>query len=115
MPSSARKKNADHAKGVKVLCEKLGIPFYASFGTARKMDWLEHPLWSCIYDDKTESIGKLAVLPFVFPHDAEAPMYSVSLHDALPICGDTLKKILNLETESPGSRRRHTPRREPGL
>src|SRR6185437_12932332 len=28
------------------------------------------------------------------------------------IRGDTLKKILNLETESPGSRRRHTPRRE---
>lgn len=69
--------HADHAKGVKVLCEKLGIPFYASFGTARKMDWLDHPLWRCIYADKTESIGKLAVLPVVVPHDAEEPMQFV--------------------------------------
>lgn len=69
--------HGDHAKGVQVLCEQLGIPFYASFGTARKMGWLDHPLWRCIYADKTESLGKLAVLPVVVPHDAEEPMQFV--------------------------------------
>lgn len=69
--------HGDHAKGVQVLCEKLAIPFFASFGTARKMGWLEHPLWRCLYADKTESIGKLAVMPVVVPHDAEEPMQFV--------------------------------------
>lgn len=69
--------HGDHAKGVQVLCETLNIPFYASFGTARKMNWLEHPLWRCIYAEKTESLGKLAVLPVVVPHDAEEPMQFV--------------------------------------
>lgn len=69
--------HGDHAKGVQVLCEMLNIPFYSSFGTARKMGWLEHPLWRCIYADKVESIGHLAVLPVVVPHDAEEPMQFV--------------------------------------
>lgn len=69
--------HGDHAKGVQVLCEKLGIPFYASFGTARKMNWLEHPLWRCLYADKIETIGSLAIMPVVVPHDAEEPMQFV--------------------------------------
>lgn len=70
--------HADHSKGVALLCEALNIPFYASFGTARKMQWTDHPLWRCLYADATVGIGKLALLPVVVPHDAEEPLQFVA-------------------------------------
>lgn len=70
--------HADHAKGVQALCEALAIPMYASFGTARKMQWLEHPLWRCLYPDQVVSVGQLALLPVIVPHDAEEPMQFVT-------------------------------------
>lgn len=69
--------HGDHAKGVVSLCEALNIPFYASFGTARKMEWLEHPLWRCIRSDEVVALGRLGVLPVVVPHDAEEPLQFV--------------------------------------
>lgn len=67
----------DHAKGVQSLCETLNIPIYSSFGTARKMQWLEHPLWQCLYPDITVTVANLEVLPVTVPHDAEEPMQFV--------------------------------------
>jgi len=69
--------HGDHAKGVVALCEGLNIPFYASFGTARKMEWLEHPLWRCIRSDEAVAVGSMGVLPVVVPHDAEEPLQFV--------------------------------------
>lgn len=69
--------HADHAKGVQLLCEALSIPFYASFGTARKMEWVDHPLWRCLQADEVVSIGHLAIMPVVVPHDAEEPLQFV--------------------------------------
>ena len=69
--------HGDHAKGVQVLCETLTIPFYASFGTARKMQWLEHPLWRCLYPDQALVVGKLEAMPVIVPHDAEEPVQFV--------------------------------------
>lgn len=69
--------HGDHAKGVVALCEALTIPFFASFGTARKMAWTEHPLWRCIHSDQVVSVGGLAALPVVVPHDAEEPLQFV--------------------------------------
>lgn len=69
--------HGDHAKGVQQVCEALGIPFYASFGTARQMEWLDHPLWRCIRSDEVVSIGNLALLPVVVPHDAAEPLQFV--------------------------------------
>lgn len=69
--------HGDHARGVVSVCEILGIPFYASFGTARVMQWTEHPLWRCIRSDEVITIGALAVLPVVVPHDAAEPLQFV--------------------------------------
>lgn len=69
--------HSDHAKGVQAICEALNIPFFASFGTARKMNWTEHPLWRCLHPDEVVSIGRLALLPVVVPHDAEEPLQFV--------------------------------------
>ncbi|WP_430462025.1 MBL fold metallo-hydrolase [Thalassolituus sp. LLYu03] len=69
--------HGDHARGVVSVCEALNIPFYASFGTARAMQWLEHPLWRCIASDEVVSAGALAVMPVVVPHDAEEPLQFV--------------------------------------
>lgn len=69
--------HGDHAKGVVLVCEALNIPFYASFGTARQMQWTEHPLWRCIHSDQLVSVGKLALLPVVVPHDAAEPLQFV--------------------------------------
>lgn len=69
--------HSDHAKGVVSLCEALNIPFYASFGTARKMEWLEHPQWRCIRSDEVVASGSLAIMPVVVPHDAEEPLQFV--------------------------------------
>ncbi|MAD46899.1 MAG: MBL fold metallo-hydrolase [Oceanospirillaceae bacterium] len=69
--------HGDHAKGVQALCELLDIPIYASFGTARKMAWIEHPLWRCIRSDEVVNSGALNVMPVVVPHDAEEPLQFV--------------------------------------
>ena len=69
--------HGDHAKGVAALCEVLNIPFFASFGTARKMQWTDNPRWRCIHSDQVVSVGGLAVLPVVVPHDAEEPLQFV--------------------------------------
>lgn len=69
--------HGDHARGVVAVCEALNIPFFASFGTARKMQWTEHPLWHCIRSDEVVTLGGLALLPVVVPHDAEEPLQFV--------------------------------------
>lgn len=69
--------HADHAKGVQTLCEALNIPLYATFGTARKMQWLDHPLWHCLYPDQTVIVGALEIMPVTVPHDAEEPVQFV--------------------------------------
>lgn len=69
--------HGDHAKGVQALCEYLNIPFYASFGTARKMLWLHHPLWHCILPGKSVELAGLTVYPVVVPHDAQEPLQFV--------------------------------------
>ncbi|MEN9464956.1 MAG: hypothetical protein RL217_1137 [Pseudomonadota bacterium] len=69
--------HGDHSKGVVHLCETLNIPFYASFGTAFSMQWLEHPLWCCVSAEHTVSLGHLALLPVVVPHDAKEPLQYV--------------------------------------
>ena len=69
--------HGDHAKGVQTLCETLQIPFYASFGTARKMDWLSHPLWHCIRSEEVLTLAGMQVLPVVVPHDAQEPLQYV--------------------------------------
>ena len=69
--------HSDHAKGIPSFCEHLNIPFYASFGTARKMEWTAHPLWQCIGAGAAVQIGSLAVTPVVVPHDAHEPLQFV--------------------------------------
>jgi len=69
--------HGDHAKGVQALCELLNIPIYASFGTARKMAWTDHPLWRCIRSDEVVEIAGMNVVPVVVPHDAEEPLQFV--------------------------------------
>lgn len=69
--------HGDHARGVVAVCEALNIPFFASFGTARKMQWTDHPLWHCIRSDEVVTLGGLALLPVVVPHDAEEPLQFV--------------------------------------
>lgn len=69
--------HSDHANGVKALAEALAIPFYSSFGTARKMGWVEHELWRCVEADRSVSVGHLNIQPVVVPHDAEEPFQYV--------------------------------------
>lgn len=69
--------HGDHAKGVQALCEHLQIPFYTSFGTARKMQWLEHELWHCVRPEETLALLNLTVTPVVVPHDAQEPIQFV--------------------------------------
>ncbi|WP_369983676.1 MBL fold metallo-hydrolase [Thalassolituus sp.] len=69
--------HSDHAKGIQSLCEHLNIPFYASFGTARKMDWTGHALWRCLVSDQAVDIGGMQVTPVVVPHDAHEPLQFV--------------------------------------
>lgn len=69
--------HSDHAKGVQTLCEALDIPFFASFGTARKMEWLEHPLWRCIRGEQRLELIGLTIVPVVVPHDAQEPLQYV--------------------------------------
>ncbi|UTW49388.1 MBL fold metallo-hydrolase [Bacterioplanoides sp. SCSIO 12839] len=69
--------HSDHAKGVQGLCEALEIPFYASFGTARKMEWLEHPLWRCVRGEQIVNLAGLAVTSVTVPHDAQEPLQYV--------------------------------------
>lgn len=69
--------HSDHAKGITSLCEHLNIPFYASFGTARRMEWTNHALWRCIRADQQVNIGGMTVTPVVVPHDAHEPLQFV--------------------------------------
>ena len=76
----ATHEHADHAKGVLSVCEHLNIPLYASFGTAKKMQWIEHSLWQCIRGDEAVSLADLRVHPVVVPHDALEPVQFVVQH-----------------------------------
>lgn len=69
--------HSDHAKGITSLCEYLNIPFYASFGTARRMEWTTHPLWRCIRAEEAVVVGTMSVTPVVVPHDAHEPLQFV--------------------------------------
>jgi len=69
--------HSDHAKGIVALCEHLQIPFYASFGTARRMDWTRHALWRCIQSDESVAVQGMSVMPVVVPHDADEPLQFV--------------------------------------
>ncbi len=69
--------HGDHAKGVLTVCESFDVPFYASFGTARKMGWLSHPLWQCIRGGEPLRIAAWDVMPVVVPHDAQEPLQFV--------------------------------------
>lgn len=67
----------DHVKGVRAVAENLSAPIYSSFGTARKMDWLEHPLWNCLYNEQMVNIAGIDIQPFLVPHDAQEPFQYV--------------------------------------
>lgn len=69
--------HSDHAKGIQAFCEYLSIPFYTSFGTARRMEWTKHELWRCIRSDEPVSVGGLQICPVVVPHDAHEPLQFV--------------------------------------
>lgn len=69
--------HGDHARGVVAVCDHLNIPFYASFGTARKMDWVGHDRWRCIRADEAVRVGSLEIIPVVVPHDAQEPLQFV--------------------------------------
>ncbi|WP_420591746.1 MBL fold metallo-hydrolase [Bacterioplanoides sp.] len=69
--------HSDHAKGVQTLCDALDIPFYTSFGTARKMEWLEHSRWRCIRSEQPLELIGLKITPVCVPHDAQEPLQYV--------------------------------------
>lgn len=69
--------HSDHAKGIQSLCEYLNIPFYASFGTARRMEWTGHSLWRCLVSDVPVDVADMQVTPVVVPHDAHEPLQFV--------------------------------------
>ena len=69
--------HSDHAKGVQSLCDALNIPFYTSFGTARKMQWLDHALWRCIRSEQALALIGLEIMPVCVPHDAQEPLQYV--------------------------------------
>ena len=69
--------HGDHAKGIVTLCDHLQIPFYTSFGTARKMRWLDHPRLQIIRSCEALDLGEMHVLPVVVPHDAHEPLQFV--------------------------------------
>jgi len=69
--------HSDHAKGIQALCEHLDIPFYTSFGTARRMEWTRHSLWRCLTSDQPVEIAGMTVTPVTVPHDAHEPLQFV--------------------------------------
>ncbi|MDF1764046.1 MAG: MBL fold metallo-hydrolase [Oleibacter sp.] len=73
--------HGDHAKGVVKVCESLDIPFYTSFGTAKRMGWLHHPLWQCISADQVTHVSGLNIRAVVVPHDAHEPLQFVIHND----------------------------------
>lgn len=73
--------HSDHAKGVSAVCASLDIPMYASFGTAKKMGWLEHGNWSCLQGGQPVEVGALTVYPVVVPHDAKEPVQFTVTHE----------------------------------
>lgn len=82
--------HADHIKGAQRLAEKFAIPLYSSFGTARKMQWLEHELWHCVQLEKTITLAGMQIKPYLVPHDAQEPFQYVfkSKHKKLGILTD---------------------------
>lgn len=65
--------HSDHVKGVQAIAENDGIKIYSSFGTARKMNWLEHPLWHCLKQGESTCLAGIEVKPYLVPHDAQEP------------------------------------------
>lgn len=67
----------DHVKGVQAVAQSLSIPIYSSFGTARKMNWLAHPLWHCLHHEQPIELGDILIKPYLVPHDAQEPLHYV--------------------------------------
>jgi len=70
--------HSDHAGGVAALSHKYAIPVYASYGTlkATKNDILGCP----INTHNAFSVGEVAVVPVIVPHDAREPTQFVFEH-----------------------------------
>lgn len=61
--------HADHKAGVAALAHRYGIPVYASFGTAKKLD-----LNCTVFDgDQVLEVAGVTVNPVRVPHDAREP------------------------------------------
>ncbi len=69
--------HTDHIKGAQTLAEKLSVPIYSSFGTARKMQWLSHPLWQCLQPEQSIELAGMQIKPYLVPHDAQEPFQYV--------------------------------------
>lgn len=82
--------HGDHSKGVVPLSRRLGVPVYASMGTAIALNWLEKFTIEPLLADTITQIGELSVLPVVVPHDArEAYQFVISSpHGRLGILTD---------------------------
>lgn len=62
--------HGDHSKGVVPLSRRLGVPVYASAGTAIALGWHDKLTTETLIGGVTTQIGALTVLPVVVPHDA---------------------------------------------
>lgn len=69
--------HTDHSRGALAVCEWLDRPLYSSFGTARKMGWLDHELWRPLQGDQLLDLETLRVRPVTVPHDAHEPLQFV--------------------------------------
>ena len=71
--------HGDHSKGVVPLSRRLGVPVYASAGTAIALKWHDKLSISVLSGGQLTRIGDLEVLPVVVPHDArEAYQFVIS-------------------------------------
>lgn len=61
--------HADHKAGVPALAHRYGIPVYASYGTAQKLDCS----CRCFDGDEIFSVNGVQVNPVRVPHDAREP------------------------------------------
>jgi phosphoribosyl 1,2-cyclic phosphodiesterase len=69
--------HADHARGALGLCEFLDVPLYTSFGTAQRMEWLQHKQVQLIHGESLLDVADFRVLPVTVPHDAREPLQFV--------------------------------------
>lgn len=75
--------HTDHSRGAVAVCEWLDRPLYSSFGTARKMGWLDHELWRPLQGGDELALSAFRVRPVTVPHDALEPLqFVVASRDA---------------------------------